>query len=64
MQTGHLIFTAWQTIYQEKRSSLDTIEESCSLCENLQCRTTVGFGGSPDERGETTLDAVIMDGYL
>ncbi len=22
----------------------------------------VGFGGSPDESGETTLDAMIMDG--
>ncbi|XP_048506929.1 putative N(4)-(beta-N-acetylglucosaminyl)-L-asparaginase GD10667 isoform X2 [Athalia rosae] len=35
---------------------------ACSLCEQLQCRTTVGFGGSPDEKGETTLDAMIMDG--
>lgn len=29
----------------------------------MQCRKTVGFGGSPDESGETTLDAMIMDGY-
>jgi N4-(beta-N-acetylglucosaminyl)-L-asparaginase len=26
----------------------------------LQC--AVGYGGSPDESGETTLDAMIMDG--
>lgn len=50
-------------IYTQKRSALDAIEEGCSLCEELQCRKTVGFGGSPDESGETTLDAMIMDGY-
>ena len=27
-----------------------------------QCDTTVGYGGSPDEDGETTLDAMVMDG--
>ena len=27
-----------------------------------QCDFTVGFGGSPDEKGETTLDALMMDG--
>ena len=26
------------------------------------CLLKVGFGGSPDETGETTLDAMIMDG--
>ena len=33
-------------------------------CEVLQCDTTVGYGGSPDENGETTLDAYIMDGCV
>ncbi|XP_077984328.1 N(4)-(Beta-N-acetylglucosaminyl)-L-asparaginase-like isoform X2 [Glandiceps talaboti] len=28
----------------------------------MQCDGTVGYGGSPDEDGETTLDAMIMDG--
>ena len=28
----------------------------------IQCDTTVGYGGSPDENGQTTLDAMIMDG--
>lgn len=49
-------------IYNQNRSALDAIEEGCSLCEEQRCRKTVGFGGSPDECGETTLDAVIMDG--
>ncbi|XP_014486451.1 PREDICTED: N(4)-(Beta-N-acetylglucosaminyl)-L-asparaginase-like [Dinoponera quadriceps] len=53
---------AWDVIHNQKRSALDAIEEGCSLCEELQCRKTVGFGGSPDETGETTLDALIMDG--
>lgn len=26
------------------------------------CDGTVGLGGSPDQNGETTLDAMIMDG--
>uniref|UniRef100_A0A0K0D6L4 Beta-aspartyl-peptidase n=1 Tax=Angiostrongylus cantonensis TaxID=6313 RepID=A0A0K0D6L4_ANGCA len=33
-----------------------------STCERLQCDSTVGYGGSPDETGETTLDAMVMDG--
>ncbi|XP_032672100.1 N(4)-(Beta-N-acetylglucosaminyl)-L-asparaginase-like isoform X2 [Odontomachus brunneus] len=53
---------AWDVIHNQKRSALDAIEEGCSLCEEQQCRKTVGFGGSPDETGETTLDALIMDG--
>ncbi|KMQ94247.1 n-beta-n-acetylglucosaminyl-l-asparaginase [Lasius niger] len=53
---------AWDVIYNQKRSALDAIEEGCALCEEEQCRKTVGFGGSPDETGETTLDAMIMDG--
>lgn len=53
---------AWDVIYNQNRSALDAIEEGCSLCEAQRCRKTVGFGGSPDEAGETTLDAMIMDG--
>ncbi|XP_012288723.1 N(4)-(Beta-N-acetylglucosaminyl)-L-asparaginase [Orussus abietinus] len=53
---------AWKVINDESRSALDAIEEGCSLCEELQCRKTVGYGGSPDELGDTTLDALIMDG--
>ncbi|OAD58854.1 N(4)-(Beta-N-acetylglucosaminyl)-L-asparaginase, partial [Eufriesea mexicana] len=53
---------AWNILNTESRSALDAIEESCSLCEQQRCRKTVGYGGSPDESGETTLDALIMDG--
>ena len=48
----------------------DAIEMGCSFCEKRQpfsgmecgCDGSVGLGGSPDENGETTLDAMIMDG--
>lgn len=53
---------AWDVLQNQRRSALDAIEESCTLCEAQRCRKTVGFGGSPDESGETTLDALIMDG--
>lgn len=45
-------------------TALDAIEQGASVCEDQQCDGTVGFGGSPDEDGETTLDALIMDGSV
>eukprot|EP00250_Pteridium_aquilinum_P012063 c20488_g1_i1 orf=210-1286(-) len=52
---------AWDAL-EQGMSAVDAIVEGCSACEALQCDGTVGFGGSPDENGETTLDAMIMDG--
>jgi len=52
---------AWSVI-TSNGSSLDAVEKGCSLCEEERCDGTVGYGGSPDENGETTLDAMIMDG--
>ena len=43
-------------------SVVDAVEAGCTVCEREQCDGTVGYGGSPDETGETTLDAMIMDG--
>jgi N4-(beta-N-acetylglucosaminyl)-L-asparaginase len=43
-------------------SALDAVEIGCATCERNQCDGSVGYGGSPDERCETTLDAMIMDG--
>ena len=45
-------------------SALDAVEKGCSVCEVEQCDGSVGYGGSPDEKGETTLDAMIMDGWV
>ncbi|KAK0624936.1 nucleophile aminohydrolase, partial [Bombardia bombarda] len=43
-------------------SAISAVEIGCSTCERNQCDGSVGFGGSPDENCETTLDAMIMDG--
>lgn len=43
-------------------SAVDAVVEGCSACEELRCDGTVGPGGSPDENGESTLDALIMNG--
>ncbi|XP_041359776.1 N(4)-(beta-N-acetylglucosaminyl)-L-asparaginase-like [Gigantopelta aegis] len=52
----------WEVIYTNKGSNLDAVVAGCTECEQQQCDGSVGFGGSPDETGETTLDAMIMDG--
>lgn len=43
-------------------TALDGIEVGCQYCEEHQCDTTVGYGNHPDTHGETSLDAMIMDG--
>ncbi|XP_069796846.1 N(4)-(beta-N-acetylglucosaminyl)-L-asparaginase-like isoform X2 [Narcine bancroftii] len=52
---------AWLTL-NSGGSVLDAVEQGCRQCEVQQCDGTVGYGGSPDECGETTLDAMIMNG--
>jgi N4-(beta-N-acetylglucosaminyl)-L-asparaginase len=41
---------------------LDAVEAGCKKCEDEQCDGSVGWGNHPAEDGETTLDALIMDG--
>ena len=48
----------------ESKSPIDAVVEGCTRCEKDQCDGTVGFGGSPDENGETTLDALVMNGFV
>ncbi|KAF5454460.1 hypothetical protein F2P56_024123 [Juglans regia] len=52
---------AWRAV-DSGFSAVDAVVEGCSACEELQCDGTVGPGGSPDENGETTIDALVMDG--
>ncbi|XP_053559833.1 N(4)-(beta-N-acetylglucosaminyl)-L-asparaginase [Bombina bombina] len=52
---------AWRVL-NSGGSPLDAVEQGCTQCEIDQCDGTVGYGGSPDEAGETTLDAMIMNG--
>ncbi|XP_069129820.1 N(4)-(Beta-N-acetylglucosaminyl)-L-asparaginase-like isoform X1 [Argopecten irradians] len=53
---------AWTRMYTEKGSSVDAVVAGCRVCQTEQCDGTVGYGGDPDEKGEVTLDAMIMDG--
>lgn len=53
---------AWEELTIRGGSAVDAVVAGCSQCEADQCRGTVGYGGDPDENGETTLDAMIMDG--
>ncbi|XP_067247845.1 N(4)-(beta-N-acetylglucosaminyl)-L-asparaginase-like isoform X1 [Chanodichthys erythropterus] len=52
---------AWSKL-QMGGSALDAVESGCTQCELEQCHGTVGFDGNPDELGDTTLDAMIMNG--
>lgn len=53
--------TAWDLLKYENHA-LNALVAGCKSCQDEQCDYTVGFGGSPDENGETTLDALIFDG--
>ncbi|KAF6807940.1 N-(beta-N-acetylglucosaminyl)-L-asparaginase [Colletotrichum sojae] len=53
---------AYEALLKPGISALDAVELGCATCEANQCDGSVGFGGSPDEHCETTLDAMIMDG--
>jgi isoaspartyl peptidase/L-asparaginase-like protein (Ntn-hydrolase superfamily) len=53
---------AWKQVSRDDNSALDAVEKGINVCELTQCRGTVGFGNHPDENGEPTLDALIMDG--
>ncbi|KAL5569855.1 hypothetical protein UlMin_026430 [Ulmus minor] len=52
---------AWRAV-DSGFSAVHSVVEGCSTCEELRCDGTVGPGGSPDENGETTIDALVMDG--
>lgn len=56
-----IVSAAWSAL-QSGGSVLDAVERGCARCEMEQCDGSVGYGGSPDESGETTLDALIMNG--
>lgn len=52
----------WKTITTSGKTVIDAVEATGHKCEEIQCLFSVGFGGTPDENGETTQDAMIMDG--
>lgn len=54
---------AWRSLISGK-SPIDSIVDGISVCEFYpeNCDWQVGYGDNPDERGETTLDSMLMDG--
>lgn len=58
---GDVTGVAWGAL-NASLPALDAVEAACSFAEAAQKDGTVGFGGSPDTNGETTLDALVMDG--
>lgn len=58
---GLIICLGW-TVLTSNGTAIDAVVAGCTVCEQEQCDGTVGYGGSPDETGETTLDALIIDG--
>lgn len=53
---------AWSVLKSDNGSAVDAVVAGGTCCEAEPCASSVGFGGSPDEHGETCLDAMIMDG--
>lgn len=58
-------FLAFEVLTNSPNKSnvaLDALTTGCQTCQEEQCGFSVGYGGNPDENGETTLDALIFDG--
>lgn len=53
---------AYESLHVGESSAVEAVVVGCGVCEREQCDGSVGFGSSPDENGESTLDAMIMDG--
>jgi len=56
--------TAWGVIDGQSGTAVDAVVAGSGYCEMnpWDCGYSVGYGGKPDEDGEPTLDAMIMDG--
>ncbi|XP_017003807.2 putative N(4)-(beta-N-acetylglucosaminyl)-L-asparaginase GD10667 [Drosophila takahashii] len=56
---------AWRILNLKKGGigqTRDAVVGGISECERLQCHKEVGYGANPDERGDVSLDALVMDG--
>lgn len=57
------LYSGWSVLNSDG-TAIDAVVAGCTVCEEEQCDGTVGYGGSPNEKGETTLDALIIDGLV
>ena len=55
---------AWHILSDGGGTAVNAVIAGGTTCEEEPCDPSVGFGGSPDEHGETALDAMIMDGSV
>ena len=46
----------------ESGKGWDAVVAECRQCQSQRCDGSVGYRGSPDDTGETTLDAMIING--
>ncbi len=53
---------AFEVLTRRGGSPIDAVVAGCTVAEEDRNVTSVGYGGSPDEMGNTTLDAMVMDG--
>ncbi|XP_017035493.1 putative N(4)-(beta-N-acetylglucosaminyl)-L-asparaginase GM21137 [Drosophila kikkawai] len=56
---------AWRVLNLSKGGlgqTRNAVVEGISECETQQCGKAVGYGDRPDEQGDTSLDALVMDG--
>jgi len=53
--------TAWEFLTTEYGNAIDALVAGLAYCEESQCDFTVGPGGSPNENGDISLDAMLMD---
>jgi len=57
----HATQAAWKVVISNG-SLVDAVVAGCSVAEQDRSITSVGWGGSPSENGDTALDAMIMVG--
>lgn len=53
---------AWRNLDHPSGSAISAVVAGCTEAEEDKSIPTVGAGGSPDENGNTTLSAMVMDG--
>lgn len=53
---------AWSVLKQGPRRTRQAVIQGCLACQNLRCGRLLGGSYGPDERGNLSLEAAIMDG--
>jgi N4-(beta-N-acetylglucosaminyl)-L-asparaginase len=73
VQGGQVVVNTWSASFSKATEAayavldatsdpIEAVVAGARKCQDLQCDHSVGYGGSPDESGDTTLDAMVIDG--